>query len=325
MATVTRNLIGAAMVGLGLLFVFVAMKMNYRAGLSLGEKPEEGLAFAWLAVAVVGANAGLPFAISWGFRHRQWGVAAVAMPLLALFLAYSLGSALGYAWGSRGVVVSSREDLTKKLQEAQQRDVDYQKRLKPQADARPVDVLEAVIARQKQDRLWTSTRECTDATALASRDFCKEFEALRAELASAKEAKQLRADIERASGEVARLRSQGAGRESDPQAGFLSRLFGFSVDRVRSGWSVLQALLVELGSAFLPYIGLTMLGVRHARSPAESNAPMRIEAHLLAPERSVRKARRTGRPKAGPQPPRELPPLRSLEFDKYGRLKISDQ
>ena len=280
------RVIGAFMVGLALAFIGVSMTMNFQAGLRLGETPLESQMFAWVAVAVAEANAGFPVAIAWGLQCRRWGVVVVASLVLVPFLLYSLGSALGYAAGNRGAVVGGREAITATFEAAQKEEKDLRGRLEKVATARPVTVIEKEIARHKQDRLWAVTKDCLDATATASREFCKAFEALQAELAGSAEAALLRRQLDKVVGEAAVLRTKGAGRDSDPQASTLSRLFGFSAENVQSAWSVLFATLVELGCAFVPMIGLSMLGLRHA-------PPLPTEAQVQRPAR-VRKRRGRG-------------------------------
>jgi hypothetical protein len=330
--------LGAGMVGFGIVFVGVSMKLNYFAGLRLGESPAEGEVFAWLAVAVAGVNAGLPFAIARGARRSEWSVVVAGSLLLALFLLYSLGSAIGYAVSNRGAVVGGHEALTTSFKALQRQETDLRARLDAIKTKRPPGVIEADIARQKQDGLWTVTKECGDATATASRNFCKSFEALRAELAGSVEAVALRDQLVGVERELTALRAKGAGREPDPQASQLGRLLGLSTDKVRSGWSVLFAVLVELGCAFVPFIGLSMLGIQHAPPPVTSGDPPGGEdpvtgpdgsttpaARSVARKRSGQGRRRSNRQPFVARPATELPPLRQAEFGEDGQLNITDQ
>jgi hypothetical protein len=329
------RLMGAMMIGLGLVFVVVSMKLNYLAGFRLGETPEEGQVFAWVAVAVAGTNAALPFAITVASRRCEWGLVAAGTMLFAVFLAYSLGSALGYAAGNRGAVVVGREAVTANFQAALNQENDLRGELEPIANTRPADVIQADLRRLKQDRVWTQTSACSDATASASREFCKGYHALEAELAGSVQAVRVRADLQRVTTELAKLRAHGAGRESDPQASLLSRLFGLTINDVRSAWSVLFAVLVELGCAFVPFIGLSILGIRHGaasmpHSCKRGEEPLAIDAHLLpqAPKRAARLGRRGGgriRLRRMPTALPQLPPLRKAEFGEDGQLKITDE
>lgn len=318
--------IGVVMLGLGVLFVAASMRMNYFAGLRLGETPEEGQVFAWLAAAVAGANAGLPFTIGWGARRSEWGVVIVATLLLVLFLLYSLCSALGYAAGNRGAAVGGREAISADFDAAQKHEKDLRSRLATVANVRPAAVIEAEIARQRQDRLWMMSSECREATGATSRAFCKGVETLRAELAAAGEASGLRLELARVTAELATLRGKGAGLDADPQIASLSRLFGFSRERVTSAWSALFSVLTELGCAFVPFIGLTMLGVRHAPSSGASggdSATIVGQGPGRGPALKKRKSWKwLGRRMTGLL---ELPPLRSVEFSEDGRVRITDQ
>jgi hypothetical protein len=327
--------LGVGMMGFGVVFVAASMRLNYFAGLHLGETLEEGRVFAWISVAVAGANAGLPFAIARGARRSEWSVVGAASLLLALFLLYSLGSALGYAAGNRGAVVGDRESLTASLKILQRQETDLRARLDAIKTKRPPGVIEADIARQKQDGLWYSTKECGDAKGAASRNFCKSFEGLRAELAGSVEAAPLREQLDSVEHVLSALRAKGAGREPDPQASQFGRLLGISTDKVRSGWSVLFAVLVELGCAFVPFIGLSMLGIQHAATAPASEAkvddpPMGVDGVVSsAARKAVRKrsGRAGGRARRAPvaRSVAELPPLRSAEFSEDGQLNITDQ
>lgn len=327
------RVIGAVMIALGLAFVAVSMRLNYFAGLRLGETPEDGRIFGLVAMAVAAANGGLPFAIAAGVRRSQWGVTAAATVLLAIFLLYSLGSALGYAAGNRGGVVAEREGLTADYRAAVELEKDLRGRLKKVEGARPAGVLEAEMARQRQDRLWAQTKECTEATAVASRDFCKAYRALESELAAAATAANLRNDLKTASDRLTTLRAQGAGRESDPFAAAIGPLVNFSAQQVRSGWSMLFAVLVELGCAFVPFIGLSMVGVGHGGTPSPRLAqatgePSAIPADKVRKGRTrVRKQVRRGHSQRRlPGPPMlQLPPLRKAEFGEDGQLRIEDE
>lgn len=313
---------GAVLLGLGILFIAVSMVMNFQAGLRLGETPSEGQVFAWVAVGVAGANAALPVAVAWGVHRGRWGIVAAASLLLAVFLFYSLGSALSYAAGNRGAVAGQRDTVTADFKAAQTVEADLRRDFEKVAKARDGSVIEQEMARQRQDRLWSATKECTEATAPASRQFCKGFFDLQSEAAASAKASGLYPQLKEAAANVARLRAHGAGRDADPQASVLNRLFGISSEDVQSGWSLLFAGLVELGCALVPVIGLSMLDVRHGtpvggKLPAESS-PRRSRVRRRSRQRGKRLKITQGQLI-------ELPPLRETIFDTEGQLKITDQ
>jgi hypothetical protein len=239
---------------------------------------------------------------------------------------YSLCSALGYAAGNRGAAVGGREAISADFDAAQKHEKDLRSRLATVANVRPAAVIEAEIARQRQDRLWMMSSECREATGATSRAFCKGVETLRAELEAAGEASGLRLELARVTAELATLRGKGAGLDADPQIASLSRLFGFSRERVTSAWSALFSVLTELGCAFVPFIGLTMLGVRHAPSSGASggdSATIVGQGPGRGPALKKRKSWKwLGRRMTGLL---ELPPLRSVEFSEDGRVRITDQ
>jgi hypothetical protein len=121
---------------------------------------------------------------------------------------------------------------------------------------RPRPVIEAAIARAKQDRYWSNSNECKDATIEASRAFCRSLGDLRIELATADEAEHLQERSPSLKIEVDNLLAAGARNDQDQQAGLLSRLTGLGVERVQTSIVALFAALVEFGSAFGLFLAL---------------------------------------------------------------------
>jgi hypothetical protein len=62
------------------------------------------------------------------------------------------------------------------------------------AITRPAEAAEGDIAAAKHDRPWTASRECADATAPQSRDFCAAFEELKADMETALHTADIRAE-----------------------------------------------------------------------------------------------------------------------------------
>jgi len=63
------------------------------------------------------------------------------------------------------------------------------------AGVRTAPQLEALIAKERIDPLWTQTVQCTDATLPASREYCRNYLDLTAELEAAKEAGELESTV----------------------------------------------------------------------------------------------------------------------------------
>jgi hypothetical protein len=157
--------------------------------------------------------------------------------------------------GARSLA-GSREAVSLRYQAAERELREIKERVTTLVATRPRAVIEAAIARGKQDRYWSSSDECRDATVEASRAFCRGLGDLRVELAAAVESERLRERSVSLKAEIDHLLGAGARNEQDQQAGLLARLTGFGVDRVQTSIVVLFAVLVECGSAFGLFLAL---------------------------------------------------------------------
>ncbi|MGB8868011.1 MAG: hypothetical protein WCC96_01995, partial [Rhodomicrobium sp.] len=129
-------------------------------------------------------------------------------------------------------------------------------------------VLQESLRGLEQDRRWQSSKSCANATADASRAFCKGYFELKAEAARASEAERLEASIAALKSQSRQLEEQGAGREADNQAAVLARLLGVSAAKVERALMLFLALLVEVGAA----LGL-FFATGHIRTAGSPDAP----------------------------------------------------
>ena len=120
-------------------------------------------------------------------------------------------------------------------------------------------MINAAIERAKQDKHWSTSHECNEATTDLSRGFCANLGDLRVELASSLDRERLETQRTELSGNIGALMQAGANLDSDLQAGILSKLFGLQLPRVQNGLIVLVALVVELSAAFGLYLALLPL------------------------------------------------------------------
>jgi len=319
---VVRGLWTVTAAGLVVAVTALSMRMNFEFGYGLGTSAATAQIFALLSVAFDGLKALLPLFAAWQWRDGRKLRAVAAAGLFALVAAYGLASALGFASHNREGITASQENLNANFKE-HMADLDAASRRLKALDAHRVSgVVEADIARLQKDRLWDSTKGCTEATLTASRDFCKRIDGLRAELALAAADTVLTAKIEGLKFNIAQLRARGAGREADPQLGEIACAAGLDILRVRSGMNWLLAIAVEAVSCF----GLFAIAwareprtaaVMQAEEPAGTDKPWRLvnpkearsAATLLHP--AVRKPKRSAArkkngkgavPKALPRP-----------------------
>ena len=289
--------------GLVVAVTALSMRMNFEFGYGLGTSAATAQIFALLSVAFDGLKALLPLFAAWQWRDGRKLRAAAGVGLFLLVAAYGFASALGFASHNREGIAASQENLNASLKE-HVADLDAaSRRLKALGAHRISGVIEADIARLKKDRLWDTTKGCTEATLAASRDLCKRVDGLRAELASAAADAVLTAKIEGLKFKIEQLRARGAGREADPQLGEIARAAGLDILRVRSGMNWLLAIAVEAVSCFglfaIAWAREPRAAFVQAEEPAGSSKPWRLvnpnearsAATLLQPP--VRKPKRS--------------------------------
>lgn len=251
--------------GIGLLvstvFIAASASMNYAYLSRQGETVWEGQIFGAVAVAVTLYNAAGFFFIRWGWENRRRKVfVPVCAIFQAVFMTFSLLCALGFAASNRGAVTGSKDALAARLATAQADLKATKARLEAFAGKvkRTSSEVEEKLAEARQDRRWITSRQCEEATASSSLEYCRGYFQLRQELQSAIEVQRLESQRVTYSGEVLKLQDAGAARESDPQASFIVRLLRGLVEvrDVQMWWVAFVALVVEMGAALGPYLAM---------------------------------------------------------------------
>lgn len=276
-----------SMLGLlaGLVFMGASAAMNHAFMSGQGQTEYEGQILGAVAVAVSVSNGVLPFLIGQAWGRRRVLASAIGTVVFVVFLAFALLSALGFASGNRNAVTGGRETVTLRHGEVLRDLGEAERTLANLGEVRPQSVVEAELGKLRQDRLWSSSKSCEDATAPTSRDFCKTVFDARAALAAAVAGERLKERIDALKREKRLLEDRGAGRDSDPQARLLAELVGSGQDGARRFLIVFVACLVELGAAFLPFLAFAPWRTgdeRRARPATEilgevmSAAPMRV-------------------------------------------------
>jgi hypothetical protein len=282
-------LVSAKMVGLlaTLTLIGTSMAMNAIYLMGQGKTPEEAYVFLALSLAADAWKAVLPVLIAAAWAERRRVVAVAGGIFLAITLAFSFGSALGYAAQNRGFLAGTREFASAQLVglAEEKRRLDVQ--LASYARNRASGVIEAEMAGLRTERQWTRSTACRDTLTAETREFCRRYRTLEIEMAGIAERQRLegaRRDVER---DMARLVAAGAGQDIDAQVGFIVRMTGYASPVVRDLLIVAVAVVVEFGSAF----GLLITGVpRRADRRVESSLPA---LRVLEPKRDV--TRRIGR------------------------------
>ena len=260
-----------------LVFVFASGVMNWIFWSGQGRTGPEGDILGAVSGAVDVFKCLLPIFVARSWANRKWIFVGIGSTVFALFLTFSLLSAIGFAAGNRGFVSGGREMLGLRLEQANADLEATREKRKEMPKHRPAHVVEEAIKGAQQDRHYALSKSCSEATWKDPRDFCKGYFDLRAELASAVEDDRLAAKIEALALEIRQLREQGAGQDKDPQARMLATLSGLELDKAQKVLIVFVAILVELGAAFGLYLA-TGWGVEHRLTSASTS--LRVPVHV---------------------------------------------
>lgn len=248
----------------------VSAAMNYLFLSSLGKSVLEGQVLGAASAAADVLKALLPFFIAWSWQARRFVAVLVGSLAFAFIAGFSLLSAIGFAADNRGFLTDQRENVRAAYARVQS---DLKARGREHAglpQVRPPSVVEPEIERFRQNRRWSTSKFCADATELESREYCAGYFALKAELAAGQEAVRLSSEIAALLAQAEQLRQQGSGPESDPQATLVSRISGLSEEPVRLALIVAVALLVEIGAS----LGLFLAsGHRQEGAPLDKAPP----------------------------------------------------
>ncbi len=299
-----RFLVAVVSAGAALTLIGASGLMNWVFMTSLGKSEFEQQILGAVSVAVSAFLALLPTLLLWAYRERRPLYILLGVPVFLAFAAFSLSSAVGFAAKNRGSLSDDRALAAARLAGLKQEIEEVGAKLKALPPFRPSSVLQESLRGLEQDRRWQSSKFCADATADASRSFCKGYFELRVEAARASEAERLEASIAGLKGQSRQLEEQGASREADNQAAVLARLIGVPAAKVERALMLFLALLVEVGAA----LGL-FFATGHIRTAGSTDAPRSrgvtvIEGGAVRDVSGVRLLRAPVKPNAGPVPRR---------------------
>ncbi len=264
-----RFLVMVAGLGAALTFIVASALMNWVFMTSLGKSGFEQQILGAVSIAVSAFLALLPPLLVWAFRERRIAYIVLGVPVFLAFAAFSLSSAVGFAAKNRGSIGEDRALAGERLAALKHELLETGTRLKALGAPRPVAVVDELLRGLEQDRRWASSKECRDATADASRSFCKGYFALKAEAALAGESRRYEERIAGLKRQAHGLEEQGAGRRADSQAAVLAGILGLQTARAERGMMLFLAGLVEVGAA---------LGLYFATGHVRSGPPPRGRA-----------------------------------------------
>lgn len=282
-----RMLLTGAAVFAALVMIGVSTSMNFLFMRQLASDPVEGLVLGGASASADILKACLPWFIALAAARQRRVFAIFGCVVFVGFSIFSLISALGFAADTRGSLVEHRATLSIQLRDEMRALAAIDQQLRRMGTMRLAAEIERDISIAEQDRRWTSSVRCTDATVAASRIFCADHARLSGErelLRSATELHTRRAEISEA---ISLLRERGAGGADDPQVAVLAKLLSRDEDRVRTALIVAAALLVEIGSG----LGL-WLALGHSPRAAREGSPKSMrettaEAQLLRTGRGL--------------------------------------
>ena len=191
------------------------MFMNWSFWTGQGGDASASQVLGAVSIGIDVFKASLPLVVAWAWSARLRLGCVIGIVFFCGCLAFSLFSAIGFAASSRGAVTGSREAVSLRYQAAEQELREIKERVASLGTVRPRAVIAAAIARAKQDRYWSSSNECKDATTEASRAFCRSLGDLRIELAAAVEVERLQERSPLLRTEVDDLLAAGARTEHD--------------------------------------------------------------------------------------------------------------
>lgn len=244
-----RFLVTVVSAGAALTLIAASGLMNWVFMTSLGKSALEQQILGAVSIAVSAFIALLPTLLVWAWRERRPLYLMLGVPVFLAFAAFSLSSAVGFAAKNRGSIGEDRALATARLASVKREIEETGAAQRKLGSLRSFAVLQELLRGLEQDRRWQSSKACTQATADASRSFCKDYFELKAEAARASEAARLEQHMSGLRSESRRLEGQGAGREADNQAAVLARLTGYQTSEVERGLTLFLAVLVEAGAA----------------------------------------------------------------------------
>ena len=245
-------------------FMVAAGVMNWRYGIGLGRTLEDQYLYGGIHILIDVGKVLLPFFCWWAWQHGRVFVSGLAAAGTIGLVALSVTSIAGFVDMNRAMTTGTLVD--KKDSAANLRD--DLARIRAQraqlGQFEPATVVQQRLEQKQQDRRWQSTRQCTQATAPESRDFCSEYKALEAERAKALSVEKLDEQIAETNKKLTETAGVAAIDRGDPRAAIVSRVSGWELLLVQTWLSLLQVGIIEFMSTFGIFLSLNHGELRRA-------------------------------------------------------------
>jgi hypothetical protein len=240
------------------LFMAVSGTTNGLFLASLGRTPLEAMLYAATSIAADLAKLVLPVFIAWAWMRKRWWIVSSAIVVLAVLIAFSITSGIGFAALTRGSVIAERVAVDQRAAGLEKDLVGIELSRSALVGVRPASVVEEELRALLSDRSWALSAQCAEPKSTTQREFCGSQFRLRAVLATAKEAERLQAESLKLRAELAKLSAIGQGGAPDPQLAAIADLLRADPQTVRLGLVVGLAFVLELGAVALILIAASM-------------------------------------------------------------------
>ncbi len=240
-----------------IVMVLASVFMNYLFMSSFGKTPLEGEVLGAVSASADILKAVFPFFISWAWRLGKLLIVLSGVLASLFFIGFSLLSAIGFNAQNRMSVQVEGQDYFIQKSDLKAEISRLQKQRANLLSHRPMGFVEEAIKEYQHHPRWASTKGCTAATVQASRDYCKRYHQLKAELATGKESLRLDKAIKQMQVKSKTLSGSPKNSGLGAQGALLSDLFQIPPKHLEIGLIVTMAAMVELGSSLGPYLSLS--------------------------------------------------------------------
>jgi hypothetical protein len=257
-------------------FIAVSATMNAMFLSTFGRTGVEAGLLTALSIAADVAKAALPVVILRALLLRAWLVTTLASMMLAVVIALSLASGMGFAALTRNASTSAQQSKADTLAAAQRDGRDLDARIDALPVTLPVGVIETELAATQTNWRWSDTKSCVTVNTTAAHKFCAGVFKLRSDLASAQERDRLTAERRGTRTRIETLQTAGASTDADPQSTALAAIFRVEAATPRLVLTTALAVVLELGSVILVVLlaGPALLGWRKADPVTLPQAPV---------------------------------------------------
>lgn len=257
----------------GALFVMgVSATMNARYAMSLGREPFDQMLLAGGALFADGGKALAWIFFASALARKQRLAALASLLIFVLCLGIAAAGSLGFVALQRAQstgVIETKTDTLKDLRAEKQR---KEEQLSLLAVSEPADVIAKRIVGLKQDWRYSSSRQCGDATATASRKFCTDLANIEADEKKALSAARLEQELAVLRGQMEGLGSVARMGKSDVQSELISKVTGWKLWDVQLWLQLLFVAMIEAGACFMLFAAMN-----HGQSTLASTRAMRAE------------------------------------------------